>query len=81
MDQSGNMKIEAATSLEISAKDIRLSAENKLDLQAASVEINTMMNPELAMMNQLVVNSDSIYLGCPRGTITKVSQLTGPGVL
>ncbi len=81
LDQSGNLKIHASTSIDIDAQDIRIVATNRLEVKSPTIETSTNFNGEGANDNCVVVKTDSFLLDAGQGTAMAINRHNGPHML
>ena len=81
LDQSGNLKIHASTSLDIDAQDIRIVATNRLEVKSPTIETTTNFNGEGSNDNCIVAKTDSFLLDTSQGTAMAINRHNGPHML
>lgn len=81
LDQSGNLQINADTSLDITTKDMRFVATNRLEIKSPVVEVKTNYGGEGGNDNCFVLKTDSYLLDVGDGTAMVNNRHNGPHML
>lgn len=77
MDQSGNLNINAGTSIDISTQDLRIVASNRMEIITPDIEIKTNAVGKNKNDNKMVVQTDSFLLDAGNGTTTVINRQNG----
>ena len=77
MDQSGNLKIQGSTSIDITTQDIRIAATNRLEIKSPAIEITTNLDGKGKNDNFIVMNTDSFKLDAESGRAITITKTNG----
>lgn len=75
LDQSGNLKIKADTSIQIETNELSINAKDKFIVNSPDIELIT--NNSGIEQNKFVVKSDSMLHDCSNGFHTMKSRING----
>lgn len=77
MDQSGNLKIQASTSIQMTAADMLIAATNRLEVKSPVIEVTTNYTGKGKNDNSIVMTTDSFKLDVERGRAVTHTKTNG----